>query len=529
MNHNTDTALLKFGVLTDNHLSPGSTQNLLRTERVFTLFKQHNVDAIVNCGDITDYYAPEMLVEQNRIFDKIFANDIKPEKVWIAAGHDVIRAPDKWEAYDQAAALLDSGGLTFVKEIRGFLFFGISQEQPWQILEENLQKYIRDRETPFFVVTHEPPQHTVPKSEHYFFRDLRNILNKYPNCIHISGHTHTPVMLDNNIWQGEFTAVNAGSLFYWKDVPLGTASRKLDSCDALLVEVYNNKITIRRFDMLTDTEAENPWSWPLPYRQEHAPYIPSIRAKGFPVPEFSAGTGFEIEFDTIPFRYVTCRFPEILPFEAFHNLRMELLEEQDGEMIPVAVFDFCNDYRYDTDHTCTGIPVGLLRGNRNYKLKMTPVNLYGNTGKSFTLAFQTPECGLTQLPFDGFSGILREDGTCSMTPEFATAHDMESVHILLPDTLQKHNDAPLYAVMEMECTHTGTPAILMAHGDKPDYGRHYLPSGHTGMLRQSFELTHLTGSRYSIFLGEGTPGSYKTGSIKYYKITTTSLTGKDKQ
>ena len=44
----SDTVLLKFGVMTDNHLADSFPQNALRTESVFALFKQHDVDAIIN-------------------------------------------------------------------------------------------------------------------------------------------------------------------------------------------------------------------------------------------------------------------------------------------------------------------------------------------------------------------------------------------------------------------------------------------------------------------------------------------------
>ena len=72
--NNAATPLLKFGVLTDNHLSPALPQNIRRTEQVFQLFQQHHVDAVVNCGDITDRYDPEMIAKHNRIFDQVFAN-----------------------------------------------------------------------------------------------------------------------------------------------------------------------------------------------------------------------------------------------------------------------------------------------------------------------------------------------------------------------------------------------------------------------------------------------------------------------
>ena len=512
--------LLKFGVLTDNHLSNGNMQNVIRTKRVFELFKKHSVDAVVNCGDITDRYQLEMLEVHNSIFADVFSENVKPEKLWIAAGHDIAGAEDKAKAYAEASEILGSGGLNFVKVVNGFTFIGIAQEQPWYILEENLQKYYKNDGRPLFVITHEPPQHTVAKSELNYFKELRDILNKYPQVISISGHTHSPVFLDCNIWQGEFTAVNAGSLFYWKDVPLGIASRKLDSCDAMIFEIYNDKAVIRRFNMLSETEiaAENPWTLPLPFDHENAPFSPERRAENFAIPEFSSADGFDVVFDREPFTHTYCKFPEILPFEAFHNLRIELFEEQNGEMVNVAIFDFCNDYRSDSDNSTREIPVGLLKGNLKYLLKMTPMNIYGKSGKTSVFEFKTPESALRELPFDGFDGILKEDGNICKTSEFATENDMESIHVILNSNLLKCKNERTFAVIEIECEHADNPAILMAHGTKPDYGRHYLMQGKTNIMRHSFELTHLEGERFSVFIGEGTPGKYKIHNLKYYTI-----------
>lgn len=527
----SDTVLLKFGVMTDNHLADSFPQNALRTERVFALFKQHDVDAVVNCGDIANRYQLEMLELHNDIFKKVFSGDDKPEKLWIAAGHDVAGAEDKCSAYDEVAEILDSGGLNFVKEINGFVFIGISQEQPWHILEDMLQKYYKNDTRPLFVITHEPPFDTVLKSEYSFFKELRNILNKYPQVVSISGHTHSPVFLDRNIWQGEFTAVNAGSLFYWKDAPVGAASRRLDSCDAMIFEIYDGKIVIRRFNMLSNEEIapENPWILPLPFDRENAPFVPEVRAERFPVPEFVSGEGFEIVFDGEPFSMAYCKIPEILAVESFNNLRFELYEEQNGGMVNISVFDFCNDYRSDSDKSCVEIPVGLLKGNLNYHIKMTPFNLYGKAGKSFEFDFRTPASALQELPFDRFEGILKEDGNIYQSEEFATSHDMEVIHIVLKNDLQKFKNENIFTVIEIASEHADTPAILMAHGDAPDYGRHYLLKGKTAVMRHSFDLKYISGERLSVFLGEGTPGKYKIHDVKYYKIITQPLTERTKK
>ena len=288
----------------------------------------------------------------------------------------------------------------------------------------------------------------------------------------------------------------------------------------MIFEVYTDKAVIRRFNMLSQTEiaAENPWTLPLPFNRENAPFKPETRSENFAIPEFSSENGFNIVFDGEPFNHAYCKFPEILPFEAFHNLRIELFEEQNGEMVNAAIFDFCNDYRSDSNNSEREIPVGLLKGTRNYRLKMTPVNIYGKCGRSRIYDFKTPECGLSELPFDGFDGILKEDGNIYHDAEFASVYDMESIHIILNSNLQKYKNEQTFAVIELECEHNGNPAILMAHGIKPDYGRHYLMQGKTSVMRHSFELTHLEGERFSIFIGEGTPGKYKIHSLKYCKI-----------
>ena len=235
-----------------------------------------------------------------------------------------------------------------------------------KILEENLKKYAADSDKPVFFITHEPPYHTLLQSNFSCFYELRQILNKYPQVISISGHTHAPVFLDRNIWQGEFTAVNAGSLYYWKDTPLGTASQRNNSCDAMIFEIYEDEIIIRRYNMLDGTEIapDNPWRLQLPLHAANTSFDPEKRQEIFPIPEF-AENDCSLTFDKIPFAAATIHFPSITPFEAFHNLRIKLLEEQKGRMTEIAVFDHCSNYR-EPEQFCAAIPVGMLKENCRY-------------------------------------------------------------------------------------------------------------------------------------------------------------------
>ena len=517
---NNNPNSLKIGVMSDVHLSIENKENYKRAEKIFNLFKEHNVDAIINCGDTSDTYNIELIQQYCELFYNTFIDqEEKPEKLWIAAGHDVLGAPDKDLAYQEVATTFNSGGLNFVKEIKGYTFIAISQGQDLAILEEYLEKHYQGSLKPTFVLTHEPPQNTIFSSSHFIYEKLRKILNNYPQVINISGHTHAPVFLDTNLWQGEFTAINAGSLFYWKDRPLGAPSRIINSCDAMIFEIQENQIVIHRFNMLTNQEIDpdNLWTIPLPYVKENALYAPEKRKEVFSIPQFNS-SNVTINFDNEPFSHAYIKYPSITPISAFHNIRVELLEEQDGCFNEIAVFDYCNDYLY-SDNKTFEVPVGLLKSNCQYKAILTPMNIYEKAGNPINLEFKTADCALEELPCSNEIKIKREDGKNYTLIDgcFETTKEFETIHIMLPQELQQFRNSNLVTVLEFECYHTGNPAILMAHGIRPDWGRHFFPKGKVNKQRHSFILNHLIGNEFSIFLGEGSPGKYKIHEIKYYK------------
>ena len=515
-----DTTLLTIGVMSDVHLSLENLENFHRAKKIFQLFKEHNVDGVINCGDTSDTYNIKLIQQYCELFYNTFKDqEEKPEKLFLAAGHDVLGALDKDLAYQEVARTFNSGGLNFVKEIKGYTFIGISQGQDLAILEEYLEKHYQGSLKPTFVLTHEPPQNTIFPSSHFIYEKLRKILNNYPQVINISGHTHAPVFLDTNLWQGEFTAINAGSLFYWKDRPLGAPSRIINSCDAMIFEIQENQIVIHRFNMLTNQEIDpdNLWTLPIPYIKENALHTPQMRKASFPIPQFSSKEA-TIKFDQEPFSHAYIKYPSITPISAFHNIRVELLEEQDGNFNKIALFDYCNNYLYD-DKEMFEIPVGLLKSNCNYKAILTPMNIYEKTGSSINIEFTTPVCKLEELVINDLITIKREDGKFYTLSDgvFETTKEFEVVHIVLPQELQQYRNFNLATVIEFECSHTGNPAILMAYGTKPDWGRHFFPNGVVAKQRHSFLLNHLLGDKFSIFLGEGSPGKYKIHQIKYYK------------
>ena len=82
-----------------------------------------------------------------------------------------------------------------------------------------------DPEKPVFVFQHEHVRDTVygsSKSDGWGLETFTEVLSKYPQVVHISGHSHFPANDPRAIWQGNFTAVNDGGLGYFELAVDGT-------------------------------------------------------------------------------------------------------------------------------------------------------------------------------------------------------------------------------------------------------------------------------------------------------------------
>ena len=284
--------VLRVGAITDNHFDRKRPAMAERTRLAFELFKLHKVDIFVDCGDVVDTYQPEMFKLWREIYLKTFSDEKnRPPFLMIPAGHD--RIGTTWEkGYSDFVRLTGSGSVNPVKQIKGYYFVSIAQNENPAILEKNLKEAIAksSKGQTVFVITHYPPRNTTPGSFSSAGGDqaYRDILDKYPQAIVISGHTHSRLMDARSIWQGNFTAINAGSLAYYDVGGIANQAIRNYAYDASIIEVYKDKVVVRRFDVSNNKEIDpkNPWTWQLPYNPKNAPYNPVIRQKTFPIPSF---------------------------------------------------------------------------------------------------------------------------------------------------------------------------------------------------------------------------------------------------
>ena len=155
----------------------------------------------------------------------------------------------------------------FHRVIKGYHFIGISRspiddiqytDEQVQWLDKELKAATEaDPEKPVFVFQHEHVLNTVFGSYTYDGWGLdvfTDVLNKYPQVVHISGHSHYPANDPRSIWQGAFTAIGDGGLAYYEFTVDSETSVHPENnktmTQALMVEVdKDNRVLIKVLDV----------------------------------------------------------------------------------------------------------------------------------------------------------------------------------------------------------------------------------------------------------------------------------------
>ena len=84
-------------------------------------------------------------------------------------------------------------------------------------LDEQIALAEKDAEKdgkPIFVITHQNPSATVYGSGEWGDQSLKSLLDKYPQAVSISGHSHFSILDERSIYQDKFTAFTTQSIAY---------------------------------------------------------------------------------------------------------------------------------------------------------------------------------------------------------------------------------------------------------------------------------------------------------------------------
>lgn len=389
--------LLRIGAMSDNHLHPNRKETHEKTSACFRLFRKMGVDIVVDTGDIADLSHVSELEYFRACFDDNFSGTATVP-FFCVANHDYNYLPNT-KRNDPAviAAAAKALGMDSVNPcacVKGYRFVSYFQHEKIDVLERNIRDAIAANEgsRPVFVVTHVPPFETTTATSHWSSREIRRVLDKYPQIVNLTGHIHTAITWAANIWQGEFTSINLGAHAQYSN-PIGG--------EAMVLDVFDDRIDVRRYEAISGREigADDRWSIPLPLDPKHGPYSFERRKKANPPPCFRDGS-------TATYSQSGDGASGVLSFTAArplgkayrYHVRIES-QSADGAWRPLGVLNHEPAQVMDAPETCDCpiIPASLDSGRR-HRATISAIDSFGAVGRPMSFPFDVPESPMEELP-----------------------------------------------------------------------------------------------------------------------------------
>ena len=390
---------LRVGVLSDIHISvfdPDAedefgSKNAKTFVRALRWFDEQKVDAVVISGDLTNHAFYKEFMAVGKAWRLVFpegkgADGRKVQKLFICGNHDwegwkynkfgAQKCPDETELkrhifpYNREKFWRKAFDEEFTEypsiEVNGYMFAGA--HWPYH-RDPGAAKAIEDCAAksggkPFFFLQHPHVIGSVFDGLEASARDAGPTLAKHPNAVAISGHTHFSITDERSIWQGAYTAVNAGCLRKtnspwgrensgpprnsdFKAMPYANA---FDCRQGMLMDVYGDRIVFARREFVSGESLGPDWVVPLagekPMRYE-------LRAATSKPPKFPSGAVVKVS-PPAPgetrgggsVEQVTLEFPQALKsgkdnsrvFEYRVELKFAVNKYLDGETIAVRRF-----------------------------------------------------------------------------------------------------------------------------------------------------------------------------------------------
>ena len=151
-------------------------------------------------------------------------------------------------------------------------------------VEEQIKLSLENNnKNPIFVTTHFAAKDTVYGSNAWGTQAITDVLKKYPNIIHFSGHSHFSLIDERSIWQKEFTSIQTQSIAY-TELEVGFEDG-IHPCDeygdlslggknymGLIMNVNDTKVEIQRISFENNKLYEKPWIVELPLDENTLKY-----------------------------------------------------------------------------------------------------------------------------------------------------------------------------------------------------------------------------------------------------------------
>jgi len=340
---------LVFGVVSDIHLK--DARSCAKYARALRWFDAHAVDAVMCCGDLTDWGLSHQLKMVADTWRTVFPNDRRSDgapvtRLFLYGDHDSggyahhhfgsFEAAQKMYGFSadevEAMAIRQSGAARrweeafgekyeplFVRDVKGYRFVlanftmdgGAANPRGDNTpgAEERLASLALDPAKPFFYAQHRVFRGTMGGTEMTGLDDGRStaMLARHPNCVAFCGHAHRTLTDEKMVWQGAFAAIEAPSLAYVTQANGRENARVIDDARArqgitpllptypmsvpeqgLLVSVWDDRLVLKRIDFRLNAPLGPDWELSLG-ADAAKPYAFDRRAAETPVPQFPVG------------------------------------------------------------------------------------------------------------------------------------------------------------------------------------------------------------------------------------------------
>lgn len=344
-----------------------------------------NLDAVVFSGDLTD----NGLKKSFYAFAATTDNELREgteRLALVAKAHDSYRySKNSLKVFSEITGQESD----FHRVIVGYHFIGISRSNTLKHYTEDQVKWLDEQiaaavadapEKPVFVFQHEHVKCTVygsSETDGWGLDMFTDVLKKYPQVVHISGHSHFPANDPRAVWQGEFTAINDGGLSYFELAVDGKNGQfpeeKERMSQALIIEVdKDNRVLVKVLDvdegkimrefLIDNITEENKTKYSFETRKEAAL-----------APIFPEGSALSYKKDGLK-HYITVPQAEVSEDNEVFVYRIAVLNEKGRTVHEDWVF---SDY-YFAERPDTVTFDGFIALGKNLTVKVCAEDVWGN-------------------------------------------------------------------------------------------------------------------------------------------------------
>lgn len=281
----------RVGVISDTQLPPtkrGRRQDdrfVRHLKTALETFQNIGVDMILFAGDIGDGGTKYAFRTYKEVLDAVYGDE-KPIVQTIMGNHDHWNpnlfhyTHNHRKAFEQIVGI--SARTHYV--VNGFHFIGASPDSGSMTVGYtktvdwiDAQLKLAEADSvgkPIFLLTHQQPVDTCYGSDDWGEKNLGRVLEKYPNVINISGHSHYSILDERSVWQGAYTVLSTQSLSYIEletgkengTIPPNADKTPMGYCIDFRADSFAfRRITFDGSPYGREEKADKCWRFPLPY------------------------------------------------------------------------------------------------------------------------------------------------------------------------------------------------------------------------------------------------------------------------